>query len=218
MIGNSLSRFMEVVSDQERVSSFVLSFGILTPVVLALLQVSQVLIAVLPGYAVIISGGYLYGLSRGFFFNLVIVILAGQVAFGIARYMGRPLVYRLASARIVEKMEGAANKYGFGFFLIGFLFPIFPADTMNYVGGLSGISGRTFLGASILGKFPSLLLMTWMGANGSNLAALKITSANQIFIGLALIALFPLFYYFSRLLHKQVNRLNYRINRHDDEN
>lgn len=193
-----VSQFVSLISDQERVSSFARGYGYLTPLILAMLQFIQIIIAFLPGYAVAIAAGYIYGMPTGFLFNLGVTVLASQLAFWIARRYGRPVVFRLARSEIIERLDGAAKKYGFSFFLIGILLPVVPADMMNYLGGLSGISGRAFLGASIIGRIPSIFWMTWLGAYGSKLADLNLSTRTWVFSILGVVILYVLVTYFAR--------------------
>jgi uncharacterized membrane protein YdjX (TVP38/TMEM64 family) len=46
------------------------------------------------------------------------------------------------------------------------MLPIFPADVMNFVAGMSSISGRKFLVANFVGRLPGVILLTALGANG----------------------------------------------------
>jgi uncharacterized membrane protein YdjX (TVP38/TMEM64 family) len=46
------------------------------------------------------------------------------------------------------------------------MLPVFPADVMNFVAGLSSISWKQFLIANTVGRLPGVLLLTYLGANG----------------------------------------------------
>ncbi|MCB9007334.1 MAG: TVP38/TMEM64 family protein [Ardenticatenaceae bacterium] len=172
LLRESLSQWLTVLSDQEFVSNYVQSFGALAPLVLAFLQVLQVIVAFIPGHVFVIAGGYIYGLPWGLVFNIVCVVSASQLGFLLARWAGRPIVHRLAPRETIEKWETIAEKQGFLFFTIAFVLPVFPTDIMNFVAGLSGISPRKFLAANFLGRFPSVLLLTLIGSHGLELSNL----------------------------------------------
>jgi uncharacterized membrane protein YdjX (TVP38/TMEM64 family) len=89
------------------------------------------------------------------------------MAYFLARYAGRPIVYRLADRETVDYWERVANTRGTLFFTIAFLLPIFPSDAMNFVGGLSGISAGKFLFANFFGRMPSAIMLTMIGAYGT---------------------------------------------------
>lgn len=170
LLRQSLSEWLTILSDQGYVSNYVQSFGVLAPLVLAALQVLQVIVAFIPGHVFVIAGGYIYGLPWGLVFNIVCVVSASQLGFLLARWAGRPIVHRLAPRETIEKWETIAEKQGFLFFTIAFVLPVFPTDIMNFVAGLSGISPRKFLAANFLGRFPSVLLLTLIGSHGLELS------------------------------------------------
>jgi uncharacterized membrane protein YdjX (TVP38/TMEM64 family) len=170
LMRQSLEHWLAVLGDQEFVSSYVQSYGVLAPLVLAFFQVLQVIVAFIPGHVFVIAGGYIYGFTWGLLFNVVCVISASQLAFMLARWFGRPIVHRLAPVETIEKWETIAEKQGFLFFTIAFVLPVFPTDVMNFVAGLTGISPKKFLAANFLGRFPSVLLLTLIGSHGLELS------------------------------------------------
>ncbi len=162
-------QFMLFIGDQEAFGAYLQSFGILGPLVLWFAQLLQVFFAFIPGHVVLIAAGYVYGFPLGLFFNITFTVAASQLAYLFARWAGRPLVYRLVDQETVEYWERIANQKGVVFFTISFLLPIFPSDAMNFVAGLSGIDARRFLIANFLGRFPSAVLLTLIGAYGLEL-------------------------------------------------
>ena len=170
LLRHSLAEWLTVLSNQEYVSNYVQSFGALAPLVLAFLQVLQVIVAFIPGHVFVIAGGYIYGLPWGLLFNIVCVVSASQLGFLLARWAGRPIVHRLAAPETIDKWETIAEKQGFLFFTIAFVLPVFPTDIMNFVAGLTGISSRKFLAANFLGRLPSVILLTLIGSHGLELS------------------------------------------------
>lgn len=170
LLRQSMSEWFTVLSDQTAVSSYVQSFGVLAPLVLAFFQVLQVIVAFIPGHVFVIAGGYIYGLAWGLLFNVVCVVSASQLGFLLARWAGRPIVHKLAAPETIEKWEAIAEQQGFMFFTIAFILPVFPTDIMNFVAGLTGISSRKFLAANFLGRLPSVTLLTLIGAYGLELS------------------------------------------------
>jgi uncharacterized membrane protein YdjX (TVP38/TMEM64 family) len=155
------------VSDQEAFGDYLRSFGVLAPLVLFAAQMIQVFIAFIPGHVVSISGGYVFGFAWGLIMNLSFTVFASQMAYFLARWAGRPIVYKLADRKTVDYWERVANQKGTVFFTIAFLLPIFPSDAMNFVGGLSGISSGKFLIANFFGRMPSAIMLTMIGAYGT---------------------------------------------------
>ncbi len=157
---------LAMVGDQESVSAYLQSFGAWGPLVLALVQLIQVLAAVIPGHVFLVAAGYVYGFPIGFLLNIVYIVAASQLAFTLARWAGRPLVSRLVPDEKLNHWYKIGEKQGFAFFTISFLLPVFPTDVMNFVAGLSGISSRKFLAANFLGRLPGALILTLIGSHG----------------------------------------------------
>ena len=107
LLRQSLAEWLAVLSDQAYVSSYVQSYGALAPLILAALQVLQVIVAFIPGHVFVIAGGYIYGLPWGLIFNIVCVVSASQLGFLLARWFGRPIVNRLAAPENDPKMGNA---------------------------------------------------------------------------------------------------------------
>lgn len=166
MMGQPVWELLALIGDQEAVSAYLQGFGAWGPVVLVLVQIIQVLAAVVPGHVFLVAAGYVYGLPYGFLLNYLSVVAASQFAFCLARWAGRPLVNRLVPDQALEKWYAMGEKQGFLFFTIAFLLPVFPTDVMNFVAGLSGISPRKFLAANFLGRLPGALLLTLIGSHG----------------------------------------------------
>lgn len=73
------------------------SFGIFAPLLFVLLQVLQVVIAVIPGGPVPIIGGILFGQWGGLFLSLAGFFLGTVLVYYLVQWIGRPLVDRFVS-------------------------------------------------------------------------------------------------------------------------
>ena len=162
-----ISSLLHIISDQEAVSAYLQSYGVWGPVMLFILMVAQVFVAVIPGHALMVTAGYVYGMT-GLFVIIVSTILGSQIAFFIARQYGRNLIYKLASPQIIERWDGMARNQGIMFYFFAFVLPIFPSDLMCYVAGLGKISARRFLVANALGRTIVAIGITIIGMYGLN--------------------------------------------------
>ena len=160
-----LVELLHIISDQQAVSEYLKSYGALGPVVLFVLMVAQVFVAVIPGHALMVTAGYVYG-GLGLFVVIASTILGSQVAFMVARWYGRDLINKLASPEIIERWNKAAQNQGIVFFFFAFVLPIFPSDLMCYVAGLATISPKRFLIANILGRTCCAVFVTLIGIYG----------------------------------------------------
>lgn len=157
---------LTILDNQALVSAEIQGYGVWGPAVLALAQVVQVLVAVIPGHVFLIAAGYVYGFLNGFLLNLASVVAASQLAFLLARKLGRPFLDRFVSPKLLDRWYRLSAQRGFLFFTVSFVLPVFPTDIMNFVGGLSGISRRKFLAANLLGRIPGAVMLTLIGSHG----------------------------------------------------
>jgi uncharacterized membrane protein YdjX (TVP38/TMEM64 family) len=163
----SIANLLRIIGDQEAVSTYLRGYGTWGPIVLFLLMVAQVFVAVIPGHALMITAGYVYG-TLGLFVIIASTILGSQIAFFIARRYGRSLIDRLAPPQVVERWDRIARNQGTIFYFFAFVLPIFPSDLMCYVAGLGRISARRFLVANILGRSVVAISITVIGMYGLN--------------------------------------------------
>ncbi len=154
------------LGDRQAISDSVRELGPFGPLVLFALLVAQVFLAILPGHALMMAGGYLYGPFVAIAIISASTILGSQVAFTVARRYGRKLVYRLAKAKAIERWERIAERQGAWFFFFAFVLPIFPSDLMCYVAGLGKVSARGFLSANIAGRMLCAVAFTLIGSYG----------------------------------------------------
>ncbi len=161
-----LSKMIAFLGDQAAVSTVVQSYGFWGPLAIFLLHGLQIIIAAIPGQMIMIASGYIYGFWGGFILTLITTVVISQLAFSLARWAGRPVVERLVPADSLQRWDRLANHYGVFFFMISFMLPVFPADLMNYVAGLSSISWLKFLVANFFGRLPGVLAMTLIGSHG----------------------------------------------------
>ena len=155
-----------MVGDQAAVSAYLQGFGFWGPLVLAMVQLIQIVVAVIPGHVFLVAAGYVYGLPLGLLLNITFTVAASQFTYSLARWAGRPLVSRLVADDKLDRWYKIGEKQGFIFFTIAFILPVFPTDVMNFIAGLSGIPPRKFLAASFLGRLPSAIILTLIGSHG----------------------------------------------------
>jgi uncharacterized membrane protein YdjX (TVP38/TMEM64 family) len=71
---------------------------------------------------------------------------------------------------LLTRWQALARQQGFFFFLLCFWFPIIPSNITNYLGGLASVSFWGFFLANLLGRLPSLIFITFIGADGVHLS------------------------------------------------
>lgn len=158
VIGLDPSRFRpEVIRDT------VQGFGTLAPLVfIGIYTVGPLLF--FPGSVLSIAAGLAFGWKLGFLVVLVGSNLCANIAFGLAKLLGRDLVVRLAGGRLKTFDERAAE-HGFKMILFLRLVPLVPFNALNYGAGLSPVRWRDYLLATLLGMIPGIFAYVYLGGN-----------------------------------------------------
>jgi uncharacterized membrane protein YdjX (TVP38/TMEM64 family) len=164
-----LLEIFSMIGDRDAIVEFLQGYGVLGPVVLFFILGLQVFLAVIPGHAFIVAGGYIYGLAIGATITQISTVIASQLAFLLARRYGRPLVDRMAPPHVIDHWNEMARTQGGLFFFFSFILPIFPNDLMCFIAGLSGISSRKFFLANLFGRLPCAIFVTLIGSHGFEL-------------------------------------------------
>ncbi len=107
----------------------------------------------LPGSALTVAGGALYGLWPGVLLNWTGAMLGASLGFLLARRLGRDFVARRLKGRAAA-LDEAAGRHGFRAILFLCLIPLVPFGALIYGAGLSAVRPRHFLAATALGIVP----------------------------------------------------------------
>lgn len=82
---------------------FVNRFGMVGALIFVLIQIVQVVFPIIPGGISCLAGVLLFGAIPGFFYNYIGICVGSCIAFGIARSLGRPVLYKMFSEKMIEK-------------------------------------------------------------------------------------------------------------------
>ena len=147
-----------------QLENYVQSLGAVGPVVVAL---GYVLCTVLfiPGSAITIGSGTLFGLKTGFLVVLVGANLGALCSFLLARTFLREKVARWANGNPkFRSLDQAIGKQGFKMVLLTRLSPVFPFVLLNYFLGLTAVRTRAYVLANLIGMLPATFLFVYIGA------------------------------------------------------
>jgi uncharacterized membrane protein YdjX (TVP38/TMEM64 family) len=120
-----------------------------------------------PVLAAVIGG--VFGTTQGIFVSLT-GAMAGTMAFFIlSRYGFRDYAQsRLMTKPKVREYELFLNRNSFMAILTCRLIPIIPAPVVNIICGLSKVNWLVFFSASMIGKLPNILILSYAGASFSS--------------------------------------------------
>src|SRR6185503_20523814 len=143
--------------------------GIWGPATLSILFILQVFLAFIPGQALMVACGYLYGFWGGFLLSWLSLVAGGEAAFVLARKYGRSFAEKWIAPDVLARWDKTAQGQGIGFYATMLLMPLVPNDAMCYVAGLGKISRIRFSIANMLGRGLACVLTSAAGAFGGNI-------------------------------------------------
>jgi len=165
-----LNQLLLFLRDRQMIAAYLEPLGWWGPLIYVAILSAQVFTAVVPGHALLVAAGYVYGFTYGWILNFMGEIVTSQAVFWLARRKGRPLVQRMVSSSVLARWEHSLDRQGFLFFLICFWVPFIPSNAANYLAGLGSISFPVFLTANLIGRIPGMTLATLLGSHGLELS------------------------------------------------
>ncbi|BAS26547.1 alkaline phosphatase [Limnochorda pilosa] len=155
---------MRGLGSAEAIQAWVEQFGVAGPLVMAVLQVVQVVVAPIPGAATAVASGFLFGPWIGSLVSEVGIVAGSALAFFLARRFGRPLVVRMVSRGTLERVDRFVRRRGATALFLFFLIPFLPDDVACLAAGLSPIPFRLFMVLVLVGRTPAIVVGSLTGA------------------------------------------------------
>lgn len=119
----------------------------------------------IPGTILTLAGGAVFGLWWGTLYNWLGATLGANLAYLLARFLGREGITRLLGRRTegwpaLERLDAAVGRYGFqGMFTLR-LIPVVPFNVLNFGGGLVGLGWPAYALATGVGILPGTFVYT----------------------------------------------------------
>jgi pyruvate/2-oxoglutarate dehydrogenase complex dihydrolipoamide dehydrogenase (E3) component/uncharacterized membrane protein YdjX (TVP38/TMEM64 family) len=144
--------------------SYVRSLGTIGPVVVILVYIFCTVLFI-PGSAITIGSGTLFGLQTGFIVVVLGANLGALCAFLLARTFLREKVARWADGNPkFRSLDQAIGRQGFKMVLLTRLSPVFPFVLLNYFLGLTAVRTGSYVLANLIGMLPATFLFVYIGA------------------------------------------------------
>lgn len=168
---NFLSTAWEVLTsdDEEKIRKWVSQFGWVGPLVLILSMVLQIVVPVIPSYALMIVSILAYGPVWGSLIVFASIFSAATVAFYVGRYYGTALVERFVGEKTEKKLIGFLEDYGFWAIFITRINPLLSNDAISLVAGILKMKYLKFIGATLSGIAPLTLFIAVLGKSTDDL-------------------------------------------------
>lgn len=174
------SNMIELLSSPEQLTEWISSFKEKSMFVFFLLQLLSVVIAPIPSNISAVVGGALFGTWWAFFLSMLAVLTGSIIVFIFTKKVGRSVLERFISPKILSKYEHYfESQKGLILLIILLALPFFPDDLISFAAALSSIR---------LGKYIVILLLTrpWEILAASALGSSNIETPLWVWIGLAL--------------------------------
>ncbi len=160
---NQVIKIYDFLHDRQQLKGFIRSFGAYSPLAYILLQITQVVVAPIPGGAIEFIGGYLFGVKGGFVYSMIGLTLGSWLAFSLARIFEKIAVEKFVSEETRRKFDYLVEHQGAILSFILFLIPGFPKDALCYILGLTPMHVGIFLIISTIGRIPGTLMACLQG-------------------------------------------------------
>jgi uncharacterized membrane protein YdjX (TVP38/TMEM64 family) len=152
------------LTDPAVLTDLVRDAGPAAPAVFLLVQIVQVIVALIPSPALALMGGYLFGPVVGSLLSVAGIAVGSALAFWLARRFGRTTVERFVPAGAIVRFDALTARRGTVGLFLAFLMPGFPDDALCFVGGLTTIPLRRLVAIAVLGRTPTVVATTLIGA------------------------------------------------------
>lgn len=128
------------------------------------IQIVQIIICFIPGQAVQIAAGYVYGFLLGYLYSIIGTIIGTISTFYISKILGRPALNIFFDHEKLDKYIARMNsKKAIGIVFIIFLIPGLPKDLFTYAAGVSDMKLKTFLIVSVIARTPAMMISLGLG-------------------------------------------------------
>lgn len=119
----------------------------------------------LPGSALTLGAGALFGVVRGSILVSVASTLGATAAFLVGRYIARDWVARKIQGNAkFDAIDVAVGREGWKIVGLTRLSPIFPFNLLNYAYGLTKVRLRDYVLASWIGMMPGTVMYVYIGS------------------------------------------------------
>lgn len=199
---------LESMSDLRNVEFWLLQYKKQSALVYIGAQIIQIIVCVIPGQALQIAAGYLYGFWIGYGLSILGAFLGSVLVFYLARLLGYDAMHILFGERKITEMLAKINsKKGMMIVFIIFLIPGIPKDLCTYAAGLSEMHIKPFLILSLIGRTPGMMCSLAIGRqvmNGHYTSAIVIAVIVVICFILGLIFRDRVFKFFDKAYDKLI--------------
>jgi uncharacterized membrane protein YdjX (TVP38/TMEM64 family) len=182
-----------LMQDEEALEDLLAWLGWFGPLALILLNALQIVIAPVPGYAVMAAAGFLFGPFWGGVWGTLGLLAGATAAMWLSRRLGRPMADRLVGGDRLARWERVTHSENTVLWVVLLLGPI--GDIPYFLAGLSRVSFTKILVLTLIVRAPTVFVVAAAGAGVPLLTWWQIA----LLVGFLLV-LFALFVRYQDLL------------------
>lgn len=155
--------------DENKIEKWVSQFGWVGPLILILSMVVQIVLVVIPSFALMVVSILAYGPVWGSLIVFAAIFTAATVGYYLGRYFGIGLIQRFLGEKSEKKVTGYLEDYGFWAIVITRINPLLSNDAISLIAGILNMKYWKFIGATLLGIAPLTIFIAILGETTDNL-------------------------------------------------
>ncbi len=161
-------------------------------VVFLVLQIIQIVVALIPGGIIQIIAGVAFGGFWGTLLSVIGCLMGSFIVFSLVRRFGKPIVEAFIDSKGIKEFSFLtdAKKLEMMVFIL-FLIPGIPKDALTYIAPLTKIKISVFLTLATLARIPAMIMSCVFG---SSLGDGNIITAVIIFAFVACLGIIGILY------------------------
>ena len=155
-----------IFTSRDQLELFIRQSSFWGPLLFIVIQIAQVVIAVIPGGLTCLAGVVFFGPWYGFLYSAVGIIIGSCINFYLARRYGEKFIRLFLSDETYEKTKKkflTGKKFDV-VFTAAILLPCAPDDVLCMLAGLTDMSWRKFLTILFLGRPVTIVVYSLGGA------------------------------------------------------
>ena len=145
--------------------------GAIAPIAFMLIYIVAT-VAFLPGSVLTLGAGVLFGVIKGSIFVFFGATIGATLAFLVGRYIARGWISKkIEGNQKFSAIDKAVGKEGLKIVFLTRLSPIFPFNLLNYGLGVTGVSLKDYILASV-GMIPGTIMYVYIGSLAGSIATI----------------------------------------------
>lgn len=155
-----------IFTNREQLELFIRQSSFWGPLLFIVIQIAQVVIAVIPGGLTCLAGVVFFGPWYGFLYSAVGILIGSCINFYLARRYGEKFIRLFVNDETYEKTRKkflTGKKFDV-VFTAAILLPCAPDDVLCMLAGLTDMSWRKFLTILFLGRPVTIVVYSLGGA------------------------------------------------------